>query len=80
MPLLDKKPKWIVFSKTFIGALFMVIAVTLGPMGFDFSFIQEFLNGAADEGLFTIGTLLTLGGRYFAERKVVLWPTEENLG
>ncbi|KKN20084.1 hypothetical protein LCGC14_0939130 [marine sediment metagenome] len=74
MPIFTEKPKWILKSKTIIGAILMVLPVILGPIGFDFTFIQEFLGGALDEGSFTIGTLLNIAGRYTANSKVTLWP------
>ena len=77
MPIFKEKPKWILKSKTVIGAILMVLPVLLGPLGFDLAFIQDFLGGALDEGSFTIGTILTLVGRYTADSKVTLWPSSE---
>ncbi|MBW8034143.1 MAG: hypothetical protein FVQ79_00295 [Planctomycetes bacterium] len=74
MPVFKEKPKWILKSKTILGTIMMVLPVIFGPMGFDLSFLHEFLGGVLDEGSFTIGTLLNIAGRYTANTKVTLWP------
>jgi len=78
MPLFSKKPKWIGNSKTIIGVVFMAAAAFLGPMGFDVSFVKDFLSGTLDEGVFTIGAVLAVIGRYLADSKVSLWPPGDN--
>lgn len=68
-----QQPKWALTSKTIIGALFMILAYVLGPNGFDLSFVQDFANGALDEGVFTIGSVLALIGRYVGTKPIYLW-------
>lgn len=67
--LLDHRPKWIGFSKTFLG----IVITALGVFGKDVPFLKEVLSNS--EGLIeAIGLLVTLWGRIVAKEEVSLWP------
>lgn len=80
-PVLDDKPKWIGQSKGIVGPLLVIVVVVLRYLGLDVETahlepIAEFVRIVLSDGAITIGAILGLIGRYVADRRVTLWPSE----